>query len=217
MLIITPYYARPTQEGLFHWYSAVASEFPGPAGHRLQRAVPHRRRHRAGNRRAAAAQGHHNIVGVKETTKDFEHFSRVLHVAGRDTLVWSGIELLCLPLLSLGGVGFVSATANLAPAATARMYEHWEAGEFDKARELHFGLHPVTDVIFTETNPAAAKWVLAQAGLIGSGFVRPPLVPLTKPGQAKVAASCSGRGCPCSTGRWRRLRSSGRVPRSFGE
>ena len=65
-------------------------------------------------------------------------------------------------------------------------YEHWEAGEFDKARELHFGLHPVTDVIFTETNPAAAKWVLAQAGLIGSGYVRPPLVPLTEPGQAKV-------------------------------
>jgi len=68
----------------------------------------------------------------------------------------------------------------------ARMYEHWEAGEFDKARELHFGLHPVTDVIFTETNPAAAKWVLAQAGLIQSGFVRPPLVPLTEPGQARV-------------------------------
>jgi 4-hydroxy-tetrahydrodipicolinate synthase len=89
-------------------------------------------------------------------------------------------------LLALGGAGFVSATANLAPAAVARMYEHWEAGEFDKARELHFGLHPVTDVIFTETNPAAAKWVLAQAGLIGSGYVRPPLVPLTEPGQAKV-------------------------------
>src|SRR5262249_56157067 len=88
-----------------------------------------------------------------------------------------------LPLLALGGAGFVSATANLAPTAVARMYEHWEAGEFDKARELHFGLHPVTDVIFTETNPAAAKWVLAQAGLIKSGFVRPPLVPLTGPRQ----------------------------------
>jgi 4-hydroxy-tetrahydrodipicolinate synthase len=89
-------------------------------------------------------------------------------------------------LLALGGAGFVSATANLAPGAVARMYEHWEAGEFNKARELHFGLHPVTDVIFTETNPAAAKWVLAQAGLIGSGYVRPPLVPLTEPGQARV-------------------------------
>ena len=89
-------------------------------------------------------------------------------------------------LLALGGVGFVSATANLAPAATARMYELWQAGEFDQARDLHFGLHPVTDVIFTETNPAAAKWVLAQAGLIRSGYVRPPLVPLTKPPQRKA-------------------------------
>ena len=88
--------------------------------------------------------------------------------------------------ISLGGAGFVSATANLAPGAVARMYEHWTAGEFDKARDLHFALHPVTDVIFTETNPAAAKWVLAQAGLIGSGFVRPPLVPLTEAGQQKA-------------------------------
>jgi Dihydrodipicolinate synthetase family len=60
---------------------------------------------------ARLRKAHDNIVGVKETTKDFEHFSRVLHVAGTDTLLWSGIELLCLPLLSLGGVGFVSATA----------------------------------------------------------------------------------------------------------
>ena len=200
MLIITPYYARPTQEGLFAWYSAVASEFPGlPV---IAYNVPSRTAvDIAPETVARLRRKHHNIVGVKETTRDFEHFSRVLHVAGRDTLVWSGIELLCLPLLALGGAGFVSATANLAPGAVARMYEHWEAGEFDKARELHFGLHPVTDVIFTETNPAAAKWVLAQAGLIGSGYVRPPLVPLTEPGRRR-SASCSGRGCPCSTGRW---------------
>ena len=185
VLIITPYYARPTQEGLFSWYSTVAREFPRlPV---IAYNVPSRTAvDIAPETVARLRRTHDNIVGVKETTKDFEHFSRVLHVAGRDTLVWSGIELLCLPLLALGGAGFVSATANLAPSAVARMYEHWEAGEFDKARELHFGLHPVTDVIFTETNPAAAKWVLAQAGLIGSGFVRPPLVPLTEPGQAKV-------------------------------
>ena len=118
---------------------------------------------------------------------------------GPDTLLWSGIELLCLPLLSLGGAGFVSATANLAPAATARMYDHWVAGEFDKARELHFGLHPVTDVIYTETNPAAAKWVLAQAGLIASGFVRQPLVPLTDAGQARALALL-GQGAPVLEG-----------------
>ena len=185
VLIITPYYARPTQEGLYTWYSTVAREFPDlPV---IAYNVPSRTAvDIAPETVARLRKAHDNIVGVKETTKDFEHFSRVLHVAGRDTLVWSGIELLCLPLLALGGVGFVSATANLAPSAVARMYEHWSAGEFDKARELHFSLHPVTDVIFTETNPAAAKWVLAQAGLLTSGFVRPPLVPLTEPGQRRV-------------------------------
>ena len=185
VLIITPYYARPTQEGLFTWYSTVAREFPGlPI---IAYNVPSRTAvDIAPQTVARLRKAHDNVVGVKETTKDFEHFSRVLHVAGRDTLVWSGIELLCLPLLALGGVGFVSATANLAPSAVARMYEHWASGEFEAAQRLHYGLIPVTDVIFTETNPAAAKWVLAQAGLIRSGFVRPPLVPLTEPGQARV-------------------------------
>lgn len=182
VLIITPYYARPTQEGLYQWYARVAGEFPDlPV---IVYNVPTRTAvDIAPETIARLRKAHHNIVGVKETTKDFEHFSRVLHAAGTDTLLWSGIELLCLPLLSLGGVGFVSATANLAPAATARMYDHWVAGEFGKARELHFGLHPVVDVIYTETNPAAAKWVLHQAGLIASAFVRQPLVPLTEAGQ----------------------------------
>jgi 5-carboxymethyl-2-hydroxymuconic-semialdehyde dehydrogenase len=185
VLVITPYYARPTQEGLFAWYSAVAREFPDlPI---IVYNVPSRTAvDIAPETVARLRRAHHNIVGVKETTKDFEHFSRVMHLAGTDTLVWSGIELLCLPLLALGGTGFVSATANLAPAAVAKMYEHWEAGDLDKARTIHFGLHPVTDVIFTETNPAAAKWVLAQAGLIKSGYVRPPLVPLTEAGQRTV-------------------------------
>jgi 4-hydroxy-tetrahydrodipicolinate synthase len=186
-LIVTPYYARPTQEGLFNWYSTVASEFPDlPL---IAYNVPsHTAVDLAPETVAALRNKHANVVGVKETTRDFEYFSRVLQVAGRDTLVWSGIEQLCLPLLSLGGVGFFSATANLAPAATARMYEHWVNGEFDKARDLHFGLHPVTDVIFTETSPVAAKWVLARAGLIRSGYVRPPLIPLTEPGQAHALA-----------------------------
>jgi 4-hydroxy-tetrahydrodipicolinate synthase len=203
VLIITPYYARPTQDGLFNWYSAVAREFPDlPI---IVYNVPSRTAvDIAPETVARLRRKHYNIVGVKETTKDFEHFSRVLQVAGTDTLVWSGIELLCLPLLAIGGAGFVSATANLAPAAVARMYQHWEAGELDKAREIHFGLHPVTDIIFTETNPAAAKWVLAQAGIIKSGYVRPPLVPLTDAGQRTVRQLLK-RGAPVLDGPVARL------------
>jgi 4-hydroxy-tetrahydrodipicolinate synthase len=186
-LVITPYYARPTQEGLYRWYAAVAREFPDlplviynvPSRTAVDVAPDTVRRLFA---------DFENIVGIKETTRDFEHFSRVLHACGRSLLVWSGIELLCLPLLALGGAGFVSAVANLAPGAVARMYEHWQTGDLDAARDLHYRLHPLVDLLFVETNPAPAKWVLHQQGLISSGYVRPPLVPPSEIGVARIRA-----------------------------
>jgi 4-hydroxy-tetrahydrodipicolinate synthase len=184
-LVITPYYARPTQEGLFQWYATVAGQNPDlPI---VVYNVPSRTAvDVAPETIARLRQRFANIVGIKETTRDFEHFSRVLYQCGRDFLVWSGIELLCLPLLALGGVGFVSAVANLAPAAVAQMYELWTAGEHEKARDLHYALHPLVDVIFLETNPAPAKWVLQQAGLLGSAHVRPPLAGVSGAGQARI-------------------------------
>jgi 4-hydroxy-tetrahydrodipicolinate synthase len=186
-LVITPYYARPTQEGLYRWYAAVAREFPDlplviynvPSRTAVDVAPDTVRR---------LFTDFENIVGIKETTRDFEHFSRVLHACGRSLLVWSGIELLCLPLLALGGTGFVSAVANLAPGAVAQMYEHWTAGDLDAARDLHYRLHPLVDLLFVETNPAPAKWVLHQQGLISSGYVRPPLVPPSEAGLARIRA-----------------------------
>ncbi len=190
VLVITPYYARPTQEGLVAWFAAVASEFPSlPI---VIYNVPSRTAVDVAPETVAQLRRRFdNVVGVKETTKDFEHFSRVLKVAGRDTLVWSGIELLCLSLLSLGGVGFVSAVANVAPEAVARMYECWDQGRHEEARALHYALHPLVDLIFVETNPAPVKWVLHRSGLIGSAVVRPPLAGLSEPGQARVRALLS--------------------------
>ena len=187
VLVITPYYARPTQEGLFAWYDTVAGEHPDlPV---LIYNVPSRTAVDIAPETVARLRHKHaNIAGIKETTKDFEHFSRVLHLCGRDTVVLSGIELLCLPLLALGGAGFVSAVTNIAPSAVARMYEAWQAGDQEKARDLHYGLHPLVDLIFTETNPAPAKWVLQQAGLLASAHVRPPLAALSDPGQRKAMA-----------------------------
>ncbi|WP_261905773.1 4-hydroxy-tetrahydrodipicolinate synthase, partial [Streptomyces buecherae] len=186
-LVITPYYARPTQEALYQWYATVAREFPDlplvaynvPSRTAVDIAPDTVRR---------LFTDFDNFVGVKETTKDFEHFSRVLHACGRELLVWSGIELLCLPLLALGGAGFVSAVANLAPTAVARMYELWEAGDHEAARELHYRLHPLVDLLFVETNPAPAKWVLEQQGRIASHHVRPPLTPPTEDGLTRVRA-----------------------------
>jgi 4-hydroxy-tetrahydrodipicolinate synthase len=184
-LVITPYYARPTQDGLYEWYATVAREFRDlPI---VLYNVPIRTAvDVAPETLARLRREFDNVVGIKETTKDFEHFSRVLHLCGRDTLVWSGIELLCLPLLAIGGIGFVSAVANLAPRAVARMYELWTAGDHAGAADIHYGLHPLVDLIFVETNPAPAKWVLARAGLIASGTVRPPLVGLSPAGQKRA-------------------------------
>ncbi|MGH3585188.1 MAG: 4-hydroxy-tetrahydrodipicolinate synthase [Pseudonocardia sp.] len=186
-LIITPYYARPTQEALHVWYSTVAREFPDlPI---VAYNVPSRTAVEIAPETVGRLfREHDNFVGVKETTKDFEHFSRVLHAAGPELLVWSGIELLCLPILALGGAGFVSALSNIAPAAVARMYDAAVAGDGERAREIHYGVHPLVDLLFVETNPAPAKWLMAERGLIGSDHVRPPLIPLTEGGRAKVAA-----------------------------
>jgi 4-hydroxy-tetrahydrodipicolinate synthase len=72
------------------------------------------------------------------------------------------------------------------------MYEAYESGDHAAARELHYRLHPLVDLVFTETNPAAAKWVLAQRGLLGSDFVRPPLIPLTEAGQDRARTLLAG-------------------------
>ncbi|MEU1345167.1 4-hydroxy-tetrahydrodipicolinate synthase [Streptomyces sp. NPDC005827] len=186
-LVITPYYARPTQEALYQWYATVAGEFPDlPI---VAYNVPSRTAVDIAPQTVKRLfTDFDNFVGVKETTKDFEHFSRILHACGRSLLVWSGIELLCLPLLALGGAGFVSAVANLAPGAVARMYELWAAGDFDGARDLHYRLHPLVDLLFVETNPAPAKWVLARQGRISSPHVRPPLTTPTDAGLTKIRA-----------------------------
>ena len=187
VLVITPYYARPTQEALYVWYTTVAREFPDlPI---VAYNVPSRTSVEIAPETVARLhRDHDNFVGVKETTKDFEHFSRVMHAAGPDLLVWSGIELLCLPVLSLGGAGFISALANIAPTAVSKMYEAAVRGDDATARELHYGVHPLVDLLFVETNPAPAKWLMKQLGLLASDHVRPPLIPLTEAGQHKVRA-----------------------------
>jgi 4-hydroxy-tetrahydrodipicolinate synthase len=187
VLIITPYYARPTQEALYRWYATIAEQFPDlPI---IIYNVPSRTAvDIAPETVARLFHDVDNIVGIKETTNDFAHFSRVLHLAGPELLVWSGIELLGLPLLALGGRGFINAAANLAPASVARMYEAWTSGDHDTARELHYALHPLVDLLFVETNPAPAKWVLHQCDRIASPTVRPPLISPTEHGLTHIRA-----------------------------
>lgn len=193
VLVITPYYARPTQDGLYNWYARVAREFPDlPI---VIYNVPSRTAVDIAPQTVARLRhDFDNVVGIKETTKDFEHFSRVMGACGRDFLMWSGIELLCLPLLALGGAGFVSAAANLAPRAVAQMYRRWTAGDHAGALDLHYALLPVVDLLFIETNPAPAKWVLHRYGRLPSAHVRPPLAPLSPAGGERARALLDAAG-----------------------
>jgi 4-hydroxy-tetrahydrodipicolinate synthase len=187
VLVITPYYARPTQEGLYQWYSTVAQEFPSlPI---VLYNVPVRTAvDIAPGTVARLAREHENIVGIKETTKDFEHVSHVLSLCGADFLAYSGIELLCYPMLALGGAGHLSCVANFAPEPVAQLYDHFTAGRHAEARALHYRLHPLVELAFLETNPVPAKWAMAELGILRCAHARPPLTPLSEASREKARA-----------------------------
>lgn len=187
VLVITPYYSRPTQQGLFEWYSTVAREFPHlPI---VVYNVPVRTAvdiapETVGRLRRA----HDNVVGIKETTRDFEHASYVLAECGRDFLVYCGIELLCYPMLAIGGVGHLSCVANVAPEPCAALYNAFVAGDFDEAVRLHYELHPLVEMAFVETNPGPVKWAMEQLGVLSCGAVRPPLATPSAQSREKITA-----------------------------
>ncbi len=184
-LVVTPYYSRAQQDGLFRWYSRVASEFPDlpiivynvPIRAAVEIAPP-----TVGRLRRA----HENIVGIKETTHDFEHVSYVLNEAGSDFIALSGIELLCYPMLCLGGRGHLSCVGNFAPRPVADLYEAFIAGDHERARRLHYDLHPLVDAAFAETNPVPAKWIMHELGLLPTDLAREPLARLSDGARARV-------------------------------
>lgn len=185
-LVVCPYYARPQQDGLFAWYSEIASELPDMPI--LVYNVPIRSAvdiepATVGRLRRA----HPNIVGIKETTRDFEHVSYVLDECGRDFIALSGIELLCYPMLVLGGRGHLSCVGNFAPRPVAELYDAFAAGEHDRAQNLHYDLHALVNAAFTTTNPIPAKWVMHRLGILPSPTVRAPLEPLSDAQEERVS------------------------------
>lgn len=183
ILVITPYYNRPGQQGLFMHFDAVAKavglplilyNIPGRTAVNLE--IDTVARLRDANR---------NIVGVKESNKDFEHVNRLLHRMGRDFLVYSGIELLCFPILAIGGAGYVSATANLLPKEVASLYDLVGAEKWGQARDLHYRLLPLNEAVFMEINPVPVKTALGMMGMI-SPEVRLPLSALSEANLAKL-------------------------------
>jgi 4-hydroxy-tetrahydrodipicolinate synthase len=182
-LVIVPYYNRPSQEGLYRHFRTVAESvdipiilynIPGRTAVNLEPATMARLRRDCPN-----------IIGVKESNKDFEQVSRVLHQCGRDFLVYSGIELLCYPMLALGGAGHISATANLLPREVADLYNYVAAGRWKEAIDLHYYLLEINEALFWETNPGPLKACMAMLGKIRP-VIRPPLALPSEEMQARL-------------------------------
>lgn len=185
LLVIAPYYCRPSQEGLFQHFDSVAKSVDIPI---ILYNIPGRT---AVNIEidtvARLKEANDNIIGVKESNKDFEHINRLLHKMGTDFLVYSGIELLCFPILAIGGAGYVSATGNLMPAKVASLYNLVAAGKWEEARRNHYELMTLNDAIFLEINPVPVKTILGMMGKC-SPEVRLPLAPVSPENRAKLAA-----------------------------
>jgi 4-hydroxy-tetrahydrodipicolinate synthase len=182
-LVIVPYYNRPSQDGLYDYFSRVAQStslpviiynIPGRTATNMEPATMKKLRSK-----------NKNIVGVKEANRDLDQVSRVLTEAGRDFLVYSGIESLCYPMLMLGGAGHVSATANLLPKEVADLYNLVVNGKWKEALDLHFKLLPINEALFWDTNPVPLKAALGMTGKINPRL-RPPLVPLSDEKKAKL-------------------------------
>ncbi|GIN87301.1 4-hydroxy-tetrahydrodipicolinate synthase [Heyndrickxia sporothermodurans] len=163
-LVIVPYYNKPSQHALYKHFKLVANSVDIPI---IVYNIPGRT---ATNLHvdtlARLKEDCPNIIGVKESNKDFEHVNRVLLKCGRDFLLYSGIELLCYPMLAIGGAGHISATANVVPEKIADLYNFWVAGEKEKALDLHFELMELNDVLFKDTNPAPLKAALGMMGKV---------------------------------------------------
>jgi len=190
-LVIVPYYNRPSQEGLYRYFRAlhdaveipiIIYNIPGRTAVNMEPATMARLRRDC-----------RRIIGAKESNKDFEHVSKVLHQCGRDFLVYSGIELLCYPMLAIGGAGHVSATGNVFPREVADLYNLVAAGRWAEAIDLHYFLLPMNEALFLETNPGPLKWVLAQMGKIKPVW-RPPLCEPSPENQQRIRAVMASYG-----------------------
>ncbi|EID45587.1 2,4-dihydroxyhept-2-ene-1,7-dioic acid aldolase [Parageobacillus thermoglucosidasius] len=163
-MVIVPYYNRPSQQALYKHFKAVADSVDIPI---IIYNIPGRTAVNLEVRTMARlVEDCPNIIGAKESNKDFEHVNRVLLYCGRDFLLFSGIELLCYPMLAIGGAGSISATANVTPAKVAEMHNAWFEGDVERAQNLHFELMELNDILFIETNPGPVKAALGMMGKI---------------------------------------------------
>lgn len=173
-LLITPYYNKPTQEGLYRHYKAVAESvdlplvlynIPGRTGVNMLPAT------------IARLSAIHTIVGVKEGSGSVQQASDIVQMCGDRLTVLAGDDSLTLPMMAIGGKGVITVTANIVPAEMAALVNAFAEGKVEEARRLHFKLSPLFAALFYETNPIPIKEALGLMGKIDPEL-RLPLCPM---------------------------------------
>jgi len=184
ILSVTPYYNKPTREGLFQHYKAIAEAVPLPI---VVYNVPGRTGVNVDPQTLIRLAAIPNIVAVKEASGNMTQMCEVCNAVPDRFLVLSGDDALTLPLMAIGGRGIISVASNAIPAEMAKMVERAEAGDFAGARELHRKLLPFMQVNFIESNPVPIKSAMASMGLLEEIY-RLPMVPPEPASKARIAA-----------------------------
>ena len=190
ILSVTPYYNKPTQEGLYQHFRLIAETVPlpiilysvqGRTGVNIEPATV---------KRLAEIE---NIVGIKEASGNISQMAAILNVVPDDFIVLSGDDAITLPLMALGGCGVISVVANEIPAEMARWTRLAFSGDVAGAREMHRRYHPLMEVNFVESNPIPVKAALAEMGLLEPVW-RLPLVPPKAENRARIRAVLESLG-----------------------
>ncbi|HHW19722.1 4-hydroxy-tetrahydrodipicolinate synthase [Thermodesulfovibrio thiophilus] len=182
-LIVTPYYNKPTQEGLYRHFKTIASSTGLPI---ILYNVPGRTSVNLLPSTVARLAEIPQIMGIKEATGDMKQVSEIIRLCGDKITVLSGDDFTNLTLLALGGKGAISVTANICPGDMAELFNAWERGDIAKARQLHYKLEPINKVMFIETNPIPVKTALSMIGKIAEEF-RLPLCEMSQSNKEKLA------------------------------
>ncbi len=174
-LLVAPYYNKPTQEGLYQHFMAVANAVDIP---QILYNVPGRTGCDISNDTTLRLAAHKNIIGIKDATGGIERGTDLILRAPKDFAVLSGDDATAMSLMLLGGKGVITVTGNIAPKLMHEMCLAATAGDAIKAREINAQLFQLHQKLFVEANPIPVKWVLAQMGLIKTG-IRLPMVQLS--------------------------------------
>jgi len=185
VLVVTPYYNKPTQEGLFRHFTAIADAVDIPL---FIYNIPGRSVIDMSVETMARLAAHRNIVGVKDATANLTRPLHTTRACGPEFIQLSGEDHTVIAYLASGGHGCISVTANVAPGLCARMHAAWQAGDVQQAMAIQASLVPLHDAMFAESNPGPVKYAASLLGF-GTATCRLPLAPIAEANATRMRAA----------------------------